>query len=136
MSRVSTKCDDFVVWRDCRLTRCAEKKKDWSLSEWINNFLDGDQFLYEDDYFEDYYEGTIDSGEDFDGSSVLESLLIVGVTFALVGLVWWRQRIQLQRAEAEERRRREQGLPPNPPLPNDVELMGRFPGWAAGGIGF
>ncbi len=118
-----------------RLTNAAEKKKDWSLSEWINNFIEGD-LIYEDDYYEDYYDAnTIEGGEFLDDSNVLESLLIIGVTIALVGLVWWRQRIQLQRAEAEERRRREQGLPPAAPM-MDPDLMGRFPGWAAGGMGF
>ncbi|OAA81686.1 ubiquitin-protein ligase Sel1/Ubx2 [Akanthomyces lecanii RCEF 1005] len=112
-----------------------KKKKDWSLSEWINNFIEGD-LIYEDDYYEDYYDAnTIEGGEFLDDSNVLESLLIIGVTIALVGLVWWRQRIQLQRAEAEERRRREQGLPPAAPM-MDPDLMGRFPGWAAGGMGF
>ncbi|KAJ3476116.1 hypothetical protein NLG97_g9227 [Lecanicillium saksenae] len=112
-----------------------KKKKDWSLSEWINNFIDG-ELMYEDEFYEDYYDAnTIDGAEMFEDSNILESLLIVGVTFALVGLVWWRQRIQLQRAEAEERRRREQGLPPAAPM-LDGELMGRFPGWAAGGMAF
>ncbi|KAM3483672.1 hypothetical protein MY8738_002861 [Beauveria namnaoensis] len=118
------------------LTNAAEKKKDWSLSEWINNFIEGD-LLYDDEYFEDYYDAnTIEGGEIFDDSNVLESLLIIGVTFALVGLVWWRQRLQMQRAEAEERRRREQGLPPGAPVMMDPNMMGGFPGWAAGGIGF
>ncbi|KAM3565165.1 hypothetical protein ARSEF4850_001538 [Beauveria asiatica] len=118
------------------LTNAAEKKKDWSLSEWINNFIDGD-LLYDDEYYEDYYDAnTIEGGEIFDDSNVLESLLIIGVTFALVGLVWWRQRLQMQRAEAEERRRREQGLPPGAPVVMDPNMMGGFPGWAAGGIGF
>lgn len=113
-----------------------KKKKDWSLSEWINNFIEGD-LLYDDEYYEDYYDAnTIEGGEIFDDSNVLESLLIIGVTFALVGLVWWRQRLQMQRAEAEERRRREQGLPPGAPVMMDPNMMGRFPGWAAGGIGF
>ncbi|ATY59551.1 ubiquitin-ligase Sel1 Ubx2 [Cordyceps militaris] len=113
-----------------------KKKKDWSLSEWINNFIEGD-LHYEDDSYEDYYDAnTIEGGEIFDDSNVLESLLIIGVTFALVGLVWWRQRLQLQRAEAEERRRREQGLPPAPAPMMDPDLMGRLPGWAANGMGF
>lgn len=103
------------------------------MSEWINNFIYSDKLLYEDEYYDDYYEATIDGAEDFDDSNILESLLIVGITFALVGLVWWRQRIQLQRAEAENRRRREQGLPPNPPIFNEGDLMGRIPGWAMGG---
>lgn len=115
----------------------AERKQDWSLSEWIANFLEDDGLVYEDEFYEDdMYDGAIATGEDeFDDSGVVESLLIIGITLALVFLLWWRQRMQQAHAQAEEARRREQGLPPHQPPANRVDQPDPFAGWAAGGQG-
>ena len=119
----------------------AETKKDWSLSEWISNFIEEDAYYDYDEgvYLDDLYDDTIGDGEgDFiDDGGVLESVLIIGVMTALVFLLWWRQRIQQAHAQREEERRREQGLPPQQPPPqgNRPNPADGFPGWAAGGMG-
>ncbi len=80
------------------------KRKDWSLSEWINNFLDADAALYEEDLYEDMYDATsIPEGEeDSFAGGIVESLLIVAITMTLVFLIWWRQRIQQARNELDD----------------------------------
>lgn len=79
------------------------------------------------------YEGH-DSG-DLDDAGVMESLLIIGITVCLVFLLWWRQRMQQAHAQAEDARRREQGLPPRQAQDNRGEGGDAFPAWAAGGLG-
>jgi SEL1 protein len=112
-----------------------EQKKDWSLSEWIANFLQDDGYEYDDYYADDLYDDTIDGSIDgFDEGGVVESALIISLMAALVFLLWWRQRIQQAHAEAEEARRREQGLPHQPPAAR-VNPPDAFQGWAAGGNG-
>lgn len=125
-----------VAWRSRLTNWIAEKQKDWSLSEWIANFIQDDGLLYDDEYYEDdMFDGAIASGDDdFDDGGVVESLLIIGITMSLVLLLWWRQRMQQNHAQAEEARRREQGLPPHqPPAANNIGDA--FAGWAAGGQG-
>lgn len=119
------------------LTWFVEKGKDWSLGEWIANFLEDDNLMYEDDlYVEDAFDGTIGAGEEgLDDGGVLESVLIIGITMALVALLWWRQRMQQAHAQAEEDRRRNQGQPAHPPQGNQGNGADGFRGWAAGGIG-
>ncbi|PNY25012.1 Protein sel-1 [Tolypocladium capitatum] len=113
-----------------------KKGKDWSLGEWIANFLD-DNLLPEDElYVVDTFDGTIGAGQrgDDDGG-VLESVLIIGITMSLVCLLWWRQRMQQAHAEAEDERRRNQGQPAHPPQGDQGDRADGFRGWAAGGIG-
>jgi SEL1 protein len=114
------------------LTIFTGKKKDWSLSEWINNFLEDEGLAYDDEYFDDIYEGTIgDDGEDIlDG--VIESTLIIGITLALVLLLWWRQRMQQQHAQDVEGARQDQRQQPQG---NAVNPEDAFPAWAGGGMG-
>ncbi|OAQ83265.1 ubiquitin-protein ligase Sel1/Ubx2 [Purpureocillium lilacinum] len=114
-----------------------KKGKDWSLSEWIANFLEDDNIYYEDELNNDnMYEGTIGAGdEDFDDGGVVESVVIIGITMALVFLLWWRQRIQQAHAQAEEERRRNQGQGGHPPPGNPADGGDAFRGWAAGGEG-
>lgn len=102
-------------------------EKDWSLSEWIANFIKEDGY-YEDDLYSDdlYDDGYVGEG-DFDEDGVVESVLIIGIMTTLVFLLWWRQRIQQQ---AEAARRREQGLPPRQPGVED-----NFRQWVGAGIG-
>ncbi|KAG5663747.1 hypothetical protein KAF25_006332 [Fusarium avenaceum] len=110
-------------------------KKDRSFSEWIANFLQDDGQVFEEDYYTggDLYDGALGDGQGTDDDDgVLESILIIGVTFSLVFLLWWRQRLQQAHQQAEDARRREQGLPPNP----RPDAPGAdFAGWgAAGGV--
>lgn len=130
-------------------------KKDWTLSEWLNAFLEAELAGW-DGYEPDDYD---DAGDDFYGdgyhgddidSDILESLIILALSGALAFLVYYRT--QRQRRQEEERRRQQeqqqqlnQGIPvpqQQPqgeqqqdrglfPNPNDPEFMN----WVAGGIG-
>lgn len=90
-----------------RLTNSTAKKQDWSLSEWIANFLKDDgQYYEEEDLYSDYMDEPMDEGgdEDFlDGGGVMESFLIIGVTMSLVMLLWYRQRMQQANAHPHAR---------------------------------
>ncbi|KAG5989986.1 hypothetical protein E4U43_004390 [Claviceps pusilla] len=134
------------------------KKQDWSLSEWIANFLkDDDQYYDDEDLYSDYMDDTMDVGgeEDFlDAGGLVESFLIIGVTMSLVLLLWYRQRMQQAQAQAQpdnDNVRHEQPNPaaqqqqqqqPNPPPPGPAAAGGANPenpfdelaGWAGGGM--
>jgi SEL1 protein len=108
-------------------------KKDRSFSEWVANFLQNEGQVFDEEYYNggDLYDGAIGDGQDTEDDGVVESILIIGITFSLVFLLWWRQRLQQAHQQAEDARRREQGLPPNP----RPEAPGAEFGWgAAGGI--
>ncbi|KAI1392913.1 HCP-like protein [Hypoxylon trugodes] len=110
-------------------------RKDWSLSEWIANFLQEDEYYYDDTY-EGFYDdgGAIagsegehlngaDAFDDVDG--VVESLIILGLVAAIVILMYYRarRREQAQRQAEEEARR--QGQPrPRPPVPGQGHAQG------------
>lgn len=126
------------------------KIKDWSLSEWIANFLKDDARYYDDDedLYSDYMDDTLDVGDEdyLDAGGVLESILIIGVTMTLVLLLWYRQRMQQARAQVEHVRREEQNPPPQQPGQQPGQQpQGQggdpanppdgFAGWAAGGVG-
>lgn len=87
--------------------------------------------MYEDEYYDDIYDGTIgDDAEDIlDG--VIESALIIGITLALVLLLWWRQRMQQQHVQNNEGARQDQRQPQG----NAVNPEDAFPAWAGGGMG-
>lgn len=123
--------NDGVCFTD---TLFSGPKRDWSLTEWVANFLDAEDYEYDEHYRDSIYDGTIGSGEEYDeDSGLVESLLIIVISLSLVALLWWRQRLQEAHAQAEEARRREQGLPPAPP--REDAAAAAFRGWAAGGIG-
>ncbi|TVY48688.1 Protein sel-1-like protein [Lachnellula occidentalis] len=131
-------------------------KKQWSLSEWISNFLQDDHPYYGDaDYDENYLpdndpmpggdaDGFYDEGID-DG--LLESVMIIVLVTALAILIYWRnhqqQAARLREREAERARLGgqpaaqaqvqqpqggDQGLFPRPGEPE-------FGQWVAGGVG-
>jgi SEL1 protein len=100
------------------------------LSEWIANFIKDDGYPDEDIYADELYDDDYVEG-DFDDDGVVESILIIGIMMTLVFLLWWRQRIQ---RVAEDARRREQGLPPQP-QPQMLNAENDFRAWAAGGLG-
>ncbi|KAL2755015.1 hypothetical protein ACRALDRAFT_1034909, partial [Sodiomyces alcalophilus JCM 7366] len=88
--------------------------KDWSLSEWIANFMKDTANYYDDDdgggYYEDIYdENTIPGGDgDILGDDDLtEGLIIVFLALCLVLLLYYRQQIQQRRRREEETRRQQ-----------------------------
>ncbi|KAK4456416.1 protein sel-1 1 [Cladorrhinum samala] len=96
------------------------EKKQWSLSEWINNFLQDDGQGYYDEYLDEYYDdATMPGGDgpDFGGGAgggavgdddedgLVESLVIIGLVSALAFLLVYRNQRQ-----QEARRRQEQEL--------------------------
>ncbi|KAI4684659.1 uncharacterized protein J4E88_004100 [Alternaria novae-zelandiae] len=133
-------------------------KKQWTLSEWLNAFLEAELAGW-DDYEADDYDDTHTAGDDFYGdgyhgdeidSDILESLIILALSGALAFLLYYRT--QRQRRQEEERRRQQeqqqqlnqgvpvqqqqaQGQPPQDrgmfPNPGDPEFMN----WVAGGVG-
>ncbi|KAK3330096.1 hypothetical protein B0H66DRAFT_542776 [Apodospora peruviana] len=128
--------------------------KDWSLSEWIANFLQDDQ-LYYDDYDDFVYDDTMPGGDsgisDMD-DGIFESVLIVALAAALVFLVMYRQQRQqaARRREEEERGHQQQqqggrvvGGEQQPQQQGGGDDAGFFPRpgdpalgqWAAGGVG-
>merc|ERR1711977_796572 len=105
-------------------------KKQWSMSEWISNFLRDDHMYYGDADYDDNYlpENDPMPGGDADGmyddiidDGIVESILIIVLAAALVFLTYYRQ----QRQQAH---RRDNGLFPQPGDPD-------FGQWVAGGVG-
>jgi len=127
-----------------------ELKKQWSLSEWISNFLQEDQgFLgeYDDDNYlpeDDPMPGGDSDGMYDDvlseGFGILDYLLAMSFVGALIALIYHRQRVA-----AEVQRQREEGQQQGQQQPQDAQQgdRGLFPGpgdpdfnqWVAGGIG-
>ncbi|KAJ2905732.1 putative ubiquitin-protein ligase sel1 ubx2 protein [Zalerion maritima] len=94
-------------------------KKDWSLSEWIANFLREDDYYMDDEYYDDIYDESMVGEEldELDGAHYLDSLVIVMLAAALVMLFYYRRARQ---QEEIERRAREQGQ----------QVLGQGPGQA------
>ncbi|KAL2129144.1 hypothetical protein VTI74DRAFT_8179 [Chaetomium olivicolor] len=123
-------------------------KKEWSLSEWINNFLQDDAQYYDDLYDGSYQDDAMPGGDplDFD-DGIMESVAILGLAAALVFLIMYRQQRQQQARRREEENRRQQAAqggaagggqqqPPQQergffPQPGDPD----FGQWAVGGVG-
>lgn len=95
---------------DLGLFVCTAPKKDWSLSEWINNFLQDDTQYYDDLYDDLYDDEGMPGGDPLDfEDGVMESLVILGLVAALVFLLMYRQqRQQMARRRDEETRRQQQ----------------------------
>lgn len=124
-------------------------KKDWSLKEWIANFLQDEIFYYGDGDYEDPYNDPMPGGDsgiegDLD-DGIIESLVIVGLAAALVFLVMYRQQRQQAARRAEENIRRGQQQQQggqdqrNIPQQQPQDGQGFFqPGaaqWGVGGVG-
>jgi SEL1 protein len=126
-------------------------KKQWSISEWIKNFIQDDHPYYRDAEDENQVDAK-DSpmpGGDADGmyedgidDGLVESLIIMGLAAALVFLIYYRQQHQLAQRQNQEAA----GVPGQPaaeqqpaqprdgglfPQPGDPE----FGQWVAGGVG-
>lgn len=87
----------------------VEDKKDWSLGEWINNFIQDDG-LYDDDLYDDIYDDTMPGGDaphygDGDDDGFIDTLVIMVLAVSLAFFVYYRQ--QRERAAEQARRQRE-----------------------------
>ncbi|KAL9029401.1 MAG: hypothetical protein Q9196_002356 [Gyalolechia fulgens] len=104
-----------------------DKKKDWSFSEWMSNFLEDQQPYYntaDDDGFVDASSDPMPGGDDYIDDideSIIESLIILGLAGALAFLVYYRQQRQNSHRREMERQQQQQqqqgGLSPPPPPP-------------------
>jgi len=127
-------------------------KKQWSLSEWISNFLRDDHLYYGDADYDDNYLPEADNmpGGDADGlyddildDGIFESLIIIVLAAALVFLIYYRQQHQLAHRLDEEAARAQQEQQAAPGAQPQQENRGLFPQpgdpdfqqWLAGGIG-
>ncbi|GAP88759.1 putative ubiquitin-protein ligase sel1 [Rosellinia necatrix] len=136
-------------------------KKDWSLREWIQNFLQDEDVYYEDAY-EEFYDDTITGSDgepmgdelDADLDGIFESLLILSLVGTIMFLMWYRTQRQQAHRQAQENAARQQQQqaaaaaaaarmppPPNrlpqqnqaPPFPPMADP--NFAQWGAGGVG-
>ncbi|KAI0384280.1 HCP-like protein [Hypomontagnella monticulosa] len=107
--RVRSAWNTFTHGRVNSIQDEPSPKKDWSLSEWIANFLQEDNIYYEDGYEDLYDDGAIagsdgeplgDNFDDLDG--VVESLIILGLVAAILLLMYYRARRQQAHRQAEE----------------------------------
>ncbi|RDL42386.1 HCP-like protein [Venustampulla echinocandica] len=126
-------------------------KKQWSVGEWISNFLRDDHPYYGDDYDDNLLpENDPMPGGDADGlyddiieDGIVESLIIIGLAATLVFLIYYRQQQQLAHrraagaqagdqpgAQGQEQhpQQEDRGLFPRPGDP-------AFGQWVAGGVG-
>ncbi|KAA8575524.1 hypothetical protein MFRU_002g00310 [Monilinia fructicola] len=125
-------------------------RKQWSLAEWISNFLQDDHPYYADYDADDVYGSVHDPmpGGDADGlyddiidDGLFESLIIIGLAAALVFLIVYRQQRQEahRRGEGAAANAQQNAQPANGEAPN----RGLFPqpgdanfnDWVAGGVG-
>ncbi|KAI9047494.1 hypothetical protein LZ554_008211 [Drepanopeziza brunnea f. sp. 'monogermtubi'] len=125
-------------------------KKQWSLSEWITNFLQDDHMYYGDADYDDNYLPETDPmpGGDADGmyddmidDGLLESLAIIVLAGALVGLIYYRQQRQLAHRRGQEAEAAQNGAQDGQPQPQPDNGLFPQPGdpdfgqWVAGGVG-
>ncbi|KAM0806437.1 hypothetical protein BDR22DRAFT_829023 [Usnea florida] len=104
-----------------------EPKTEWSLSEWISNFLEEPHPYYhdagDDDFDEPIPEGM--PGDDDGGyydeieENILESLIIVGLAAALAFLVYYRQQRQTNHRREMETQLQRQAHPQSQQGPNN-----------------
>ncbi|KAI1137252.1 HCP-like protein [Hypoxylon sp. FL0543] len=155
--RVRSAWNTFTHGRINSIQDEPSPRKDWSLSEWIANFLQEDNIYYEDDGYGGFYDdGTItgsdseplgDTFDDVDG--VIESLIILGLVGAIIFLMYYRARRQQAHRLAEENAARQgqrggvvgAGVPQHQPAQAQAQGQGGLfpqPGgpdfgqWAAG----
>lgn len=134
------------AWRECANPNRTETQKDWSLSEWINNFIQDDGYFYDDGLYDDIYDDTMPGGDaphypGDDDDSFVDTLIIMGLALSLAFFVYYRQ--QRERDQQQQQRgnaaaavpgvaaaapQNNGGLFPPPGDPN-------FAQWAAGGVG-
>lgn len=153
---MSPKCIDWHSPNNRTLTAGAAPKKEWSLSDWINNFLQDDAEYYDDMYDDMYEDDSMPGGDPLDfEDGIMESVVILGLAAALVFLVMYRQQRQqmaARRQEEEARRQQQQqqqggaqggAAAGNQQQPPQRQERGLFPQpgdpdfgqWGVGGIG-
>lgn len=111
--------------------------------------------MYDDDVYVDHnenlYDDPLSHGEGLnEDDGVMDSFLIIAITFTIVFLLWWRQRLQQRQIEVDMQRQREErereGAGNDAVLANgnhDVNVAdnggdgaeGFVAEWAAGGAG-
>ncbi|KAK7745532.1 ERAD-associated protein [Cytospora paraplurivora] len=131
-------------------------KKDWSLSEWITNFLQDDGYYYDDGVgYDDIYDDTLPGGDaphytgEGEDDGLVDTMVIMGLALSLAFFVYYRQ----QRERAEQARRQRElleqqqqqggnvgGAPPPAAAQNNGGLFPppgdpNFNQWVAGGVG-
>jgi SEL1 protein len=134
--------------RDSQIANILQaSKKDWSLSEWVANFLKEDPY-YDDVAYEDLYDDTITGsdgepiGDEYDDDGVIDSLIILGLAAVILFLVYYRQQRQQAHRQAEENAARAGGVAQPPPAQPGAAPQPGNPGdpvfqpWGAGGLGF
>lgn len=142
-----TSSTDTVSW--------AVVQKEWSLGEWIANFLQEDDYYYDDADDDDYYYDDAITGSDgepmgdgFGDEGVLESVIILGLVAAIGALMYYRAQRQQAHRQQQEEAARQQGRGDAPAgaalpavgqggffAPGAGGPGGGFAGWAAGGAG-
>ena len=111
--------------------KSAEPKKDWSLAEWVTNFIQDDVMYYEEGLYDDIFDDTIGEHEHHgvdDDEANLELLFIFGLFMTLAGLLYYRQIRQREQGRQGREAEGERGVFP---APGDPEVAN----WAAGGVG-
>ncbi|KAK4231192.1 protein sel-1 1 [Podospora fimiseda] len=131
------------------------ENKQWSLSDWITNFLRDDGGQLYDEYYDDYYDdGGMPGGDDphfeDDEDGLIESAVIIGLVAALAFLLVYRNQRQQRRQEQEAaelnaqaqggQHQAQQGAqqpvpPPRFPEPGDPDFWNRAPVVGPGGVG-
>ncbi|KAK3987744.1 hypothetical protein QBC44DRAFT_330838 [Cladorrhinum sp. PSN332] len=133
------------------------ERKQWSLSDWITNFLRDDGAQYYDEYLDEYYDdGGMPGGDEphFEGDEdgVVESLMIIGLVAALAFLLVYRNQRQQRRQEQEAAELNAQGQgaqagqhqaqqggpqiqPPRFPEPGGPNFWNQAPVVGPGGVG-
>ncbi|KAI0410151.1 hypothetical protein F4802DRAFT_593020 [Xylaria palmicola] len=157
--RVRSAWNTFTRGRINSIQDEPEVKKDRSLREWIQNFLQDDNVYYEDP-FEEYYDDTITGSDgepmedDLDGEldGIFESFMILSLVASIMFLMWYRtQRQQAHRQAQENAARQQQAAGAVAPPQNAVPPAGQaqqpqappfpplgdpnFAQWGAGGVG-
>lgn len=129
-----------------------ENSKDWSFSEWVNNFIQDEGLFYDDVMYDDIYDDTMPGGDTphypgAEDDGFIDTLIIMSLAMALAFVVYYRQ--HRERAEQARRQREQQqqqgqaqqqggnaAAAPNnnggfaQPAVNPV-----FEDWVAGGVG-
>ena len=139
------------IGKDDSFANCfTAAKKDWSLSDWIANFLQDDGLYYDDLGYDDIYDDAMPGGDGphitgEDDEGLMDTMIIMALALSLAFFIYYRH----QREQAENaRRRREQqqggqavGQNAAPVAPQNNGGLFPPPGdpafaqWAAGGVG-
>ncbi|KAI0474044.1 HCP-like protein [Xylariaceae sp. FL0804] len=106
-------------------------RKEWSIGEWVSNFVrDDDGAYYGDEAYDDYYDDDVDAiitgsdgqpmgggdgvgggGGDLDEElldGVIESLVILGLVGAIIWLMWYRAHRQQAHRRAQQQQQQQQ----------------------------